>query len=1396
MIAEPGWTPEEPDISLDDWVAELRIGLAAAPSGSEEQLDMLAQLASALVQRYEERAGDLPPMGGTADLGEAIAAAEQVLAAPDAHWLHPQARLAAGAAYYNRLVTAADPSDLDAAIRHLSAAADLLPDETSEAASVADLLGELLLERARMGGQPGDADVAIVHMRRALASAEPEDPQRPVLAARLGLTLSERVFQSIGQAQSLETVSVNVDEVETAFQALTEAEQGHDQGDELYGLVIAALGLIQAFRFVLPAAAGGAPDRDAAIGWLERVERMPEIDGELRLMCQQWLGRLLLIRALPDGMQPGAGAPQALGWTGGAAGVQRPAGAAADLDRAIALLTRVVEAPGQDELMEAVSLVLLGQALVLRRLDGLGGLDLDRIIACFDAGLERLHGRELAGRAELLAMLGWMRNERGLRRAAAAAAAGGGPGGREDMRAAAAVLAEAERRLSNGHPARPLVLRELGLAWMRLGQAQADATALSRSMDWLTAALGEMPRDHPLRTDTLGDLGVLLMGMLWAGAPSVPLDRAVAYLTEALADPPADPARHALFRCGLGQAMAMRWVQDHGSVDLDVALQHMNMAADLLPPDHVFRLDVRFSIATMLLDRYDFHGEAQDLDAAMFYLEELDRLLAAREDQLPPGHLDRPSVRATLGIARLRLFLHRGDHENSDATLIDRAVGDLELAYEGLPPTSPLRSSVLSELGSARMGQALARGDLAGIHAGTESIIAAARDAPGGHVNSPSLLARAGSVLVTRSVERRDPESLDRGIALLTEALSHAGFSHMERARLLGGLGGALLDRYQMLRRLPDLDASIERLQAARKLLERDYGAPTLALLLSNLSTAYRIRSDPARGDRRSSLECGLAALRARARGVLLETGGARGIGLARVATEDVTRTAMWCLQDERLDLTVEVLELGRGLVLHAATVSRDVPALLREAGHDRLAADWEAAAARAGRSPWEAPVDAAPSAVSLLADPTPGELPPHLRHRVLAALAGTPAEHHLLSPPTAAEVAATLRAAEQDAIVYLLPRVDQAVGRAVLISADGAVSELLLPLLHTEQGGRVATYAAAQRRANALDLPEGERATAQHWWRGALSELCEWAWEAVVSPLLDHVATWRLSRLPRLTLVPVGLLSVVPWHAARTRKAGRDGRFRYACEASVLSYAASARQLGDAISRPRRPLQSAPVVVGNPNGGLPFATLEAEGVHQRYYPEAVYLGSSATPPGNAGTPDAVLSWLPAPKRPGASMLHLGCHARTGSSPEESYLELAGGQRLPVSRILRQAQGRAADASGGLVVLAACTTDLTQRDHDEALTLATAFLAAGAVSVVGSRWQVPDIRSALLMFMFHRFLNPAGQRPAASLRAAQLWMLDVDREIPADMPPLLRSAAANVDLADVVAWAGFTHHGQ
>jgi len=141
-------------------------------------------------------------------------------------------------------------------------------------------------------------------------------------------------------------------------------------------------------------------------------------------------------------------------------------------------------------------------------------------------------------------------------------------------------------------------------------------------------------------------------------------------------------------------------------------------------------------------------------------------------------------------------------------------------------------------------------------------------------------------------------------------------------------------------------------------------------------------------------------------------------------------------------------------------------------------------------------------------------------------------------------------------------------------------------------------------------------------------------------------------------------------------------------------------------------------------------------------------------------------------------------------------LLLAGGQELRVDAILRQASGRPPHAPGGLVSLAACTSDLAAADYDEALTPATAFLAAGAATVVGARWQIPDGATSLFMFMFHYLMTAGGHPPRDALRLAQLWMLDPHRAAPAEMPAELAEHASRPELADVVAWGGLVHQGR
>ena len=76
-----------------------------------------------------------------------------------------------------------------------------------------------------------------------------------------------------------------------------------------------------------------------------------------------------------------------------------------------------------------------------------------------------------------------------------------------------------------------------------------------------------------------------------------------------------------------------------------------------------------------------------------------------------------------------------------------------------------------------------------------------------------------------------------------------------------------------------------------------------------------------------------------------------------------------------------------------------------------------------------------------------------------------------------------------------------------------------------------------------------------------------------------------------------------------------------------------------------------------------------------------------------------------------------------------------------------------------LVVLAACRTGVGRAWRNEGPnTLAAAFLAAGAMGVVATLWDIPDEPSARFFTAFHENLA-RGSDPAAALQSAQLRML-------------------------------------
>ena len=436
------------------------------------------------------------------------------------------------------------------------------------------------------------------------------------------------------------------------------------------------------------------------------------------------------------------------------------------------------------------------------------------------------------------------------------------------------------------------------------------------------------------------------------------------------------------------------------------------------------------------------------------------------------------------------------------------------------------------------------------------------------------------------------------------------------------------------------------------------------------------------------------------------------------------------------------------------------------------------------------------------------------------------------------------------DAVVYLVPppppsAPDDAgsgrsqLGHAIAVRGAGRVEVLQLPGLAVDASSPLGAYrswqsavavvggACDQSRAggppnlaaeplepnepnepNEGTWPQAGDAFAatQSAWEEALDHLGRWAHDRILAPLTDAARRWVPSRLPHLVLIPLAELGSVPFAAAWTPDGQLPGGRRYAVHDLVLSYAASSRVLADTGRRTGLPVDQRVVLVANPTGDLPSARAGARLVRDHLFPDAeVYdgrLSDSADPDdettANAGTAQRILDALPGTDRPGASVLHLATHA--GIDP---FVHLAAADRwLSMDEVLDHARVRAVDAPAGVVICDTCVSDVMHAEHDDALTLTTAFLARGAKHAIGTRWPMDDTAAAVLTYRLHHHLRSGLSAPYA-LRAAQLDLINAGAGEP--LLPLsdeeVRGAGLDPDemepdeLSQPVSWAGYTHHG-
>ncbi|MCB5165845.1 CHAT domain-containing protein [Streptomyces bambusae] len=827
---------------------------------------------------------------------------------------------------------------------------------------------------------------------------------------------------------------------------------------------------------------------------------------------------------------------------------------------------------------------------------------------------------------------------------------------------------------------------------------------------------------------------------------------------------PSEIALHALLPAGLA---LMQVLQSREPEELDHALALLDAAEQRMPADDPMTRMLSSVRAGLLQMAPAAGGTVADGEAG--------RALAARPDVTSD-----PQAGAWTGPGAVPLQLMRhasavfGARGADDLPALDTAIAHLTTMAAGLAPDGEDTALVHILLAQADM----TRGRLAG--------------------DTGRQLSGADRLLDLTAHADRVPPHILPYLPRLTDAARHiragltgdaGGIRHLEppgpdaAPTAWAEYGTKLAARHEITHDPDDLDRAVDALTLVRRAVAAGRSAAIAADSLWQLSLLHQRRWHGTRlaADAADATATALEALQALAADVALQTGAGHGLLVARAGSRRAVDAARWAGSQGRPGEAVTALELGRAMVLRAAATSAGVPELLEQRGRPDLAAAWRRPAGASGPG-------------------GPATLPSRLRRQALEALGYR--EGRLFPVPTVSELTAGVADCDADALVYLMPGSGPAPGMALVIGPDCGTCVIGLPLLTERHSGPLHRYRAALReRSRTPDGPEAERA-----WEAALTDVCDWSFRAALGPVLagmtERIAANAARRprtgTPRIVLVPCGDLGIVPWHAGRL-PAGAPGD--YVCQFMAVSYAASGGQFLSALTRDRRPAAAAPVLLADPGFDLTFAAPEALALHEACYPGARLLGGFYdVEPEADGTPEEVLGLLDQP----LSVLHLACHGSAGDDPAVSALCLAppegagaGTGALTVTRLLAHAADSAGRdrATGPLVVLSACETDLGKGDHDEALTLATAFVAAGARDVVGSRWTVHDGASALLMAVFHHHVAVEGRTPADALRAAQNWMLDPDRRAPAGLSGDLLRELERPGLDRLTLWAAFTHQG-
>lgn len=233
-------------------------------------------------------------------------------------------------------------------------------------------------------------------------------------------------------------------------------------------------------------------------------------------------------------------------------------------------------------------------------------------------------------------------------------------------------------------------------------------------------------------------------------------------------------------------------------------------------------------------------------------------------------------------------------------------------------------------------------------------------------------------------------------------------------------------------------------------------------------------------------------------------------------------------------------------------------------------------------------------------------------------------------------------------------------------------------------------------------------------------------------SPVSRHLRP----EIEKIVFIPYSIFHLLPLHAMFTEE---NGEREYLIDKYVVTYAPSAKILNHCRSLDRSLNGRAFVSLADTKGDLHYSPYEAKAI----------AGMFGTEVNERITRAEMIS-----KAQASHILHYAGHA------ESAGLHLHQVQDSTVDDLYRVEEifGTLQLPQAWLATLSACETARVKIGKaDEYIGLPSAFLHAGAATVISSLWCVPERSTTLLMCKMYEFMKE-GFGKADSLHHAQLWL--------------------------------------